>query len=84
MDATPVDSGIARLRSLIVADGGDLEMRSWDPASGEVRIRLVLEDAACRECVMPLEFLEPIALDMLSSAEPAVRSVVIDDPRVST
>lgn len=83
MDDSPVEAGIERLRSLIAADGGDLEVRSWDPDTGVLTIRLILEDAICRECVMPREFLEPIALDMLGSAEPAVRSVAIEDPRLS-
>ena len=82
MDTALVNEGLERLRSLIAADGGDMEVLSVDAGSGEVAVRLILENAVCRECVMPREFLEPIALDMLSTAEPAVTSVVIDDPRV--
>jgi Fe-S cluster biogenesis protein NfuA len=79
---TLVEQGIETIRSMIAADGGDLEVVSVDPASGAVALRLILEDAICRECVMPREFLEPIALDMLASAEPGVLTVSIDDPRV--
>lgn len=82
MDRVMLDEGIERLRSLIAADGGDLEVLGAYETSGQVSIRLILEGAECRECVMPKEFLEPIALDMLSSVEPRVSSVRIDDPRV--
>jgi Fe-S cluster biogenesis protein NfuA len=78
-----IDAGIGQLRALIAADGGDLELLSADRSTGQVSIRLILDGAVCRECVLPREFLEPIALDMLSSAEPAVTAVVIDDPRVT-
>ena len=81
MDTALVDKGLEQLRVMIAADGGDVETVAVDPATGQVSIRLILEDAHCRECVMPREFLEPIALDMLSTAEPAVTAVVIDDPR---
>ena len=82
MNVELVERGVAQLRALIAADGGELEMQSVDLDTGQVSMLLILEDAHCRECVMPKEFLEPIAFDMLSSAEPAVSSVVIDDPRV--
>ena len=72
---------IEPVRSLVTADGGDMEVVSHDPASGSLALRLVLEDAHCRECVMPRQFLEQIALDMLGGGD--VSSVTIDDPRES-
>ena len=46
-----------------------------------VALRLILEGAECRECVMPKEFLEQIALDMVSTRIAEVATVSIDDPR---
>lgn len=83
MDAALVGAAVDELRSLITADGGDVEVVSLDASTGQVSLRLILEDAHCRECVMPREFLEPIALDMLTGAEPAVSAVAIDDPRLA-
>ena len=42
---------------------------------------LVIEGAACAECVMPKQFLEQIALDMVRSELPSIDQVIIDDPR---
>ena len=58
----------------------DLVLVGSDAASGEVQLSLVLEGVECRECVMPREFLEPIALDMIGSKVPAVTGVRINDP----
>jgi hypothetical protein len=46
-----------------------------------VDLLLVLEGASCEECVMPRDFLEQIALEMLRRKVPAVAAVSIDDPR---
>ena len=72
---------IEPVRTLVTADGGDIEVVSHDATSGALALRLVLEDAHCKECVMPREFLEQIALDMLGSEQ--VSSVAIEDPRES-
>jgi hypothetical protein len=44
-----------------------------------MRMRLVIPDAQCAECVMPRATLESIATARL--AEHGVRTVEIDDPR---
>ena len=69
------------LLPLVQADGGDMELVSTDAATGEVHLRLILEGAECRECVMPREFLEQIALDMMGKKISDIASVRIDDPR---
>lgn len=79
MDQTAVIEALDEVRSLVQADGGDIEL--VDAADGAVSLRLLLEGAECRECVMPKEFLEQIALDMMGRRVPAISSVAIDDPR---
>ncbi|MEQ8716063.1 MAG: NifU family protein [Acidimicrobiales bacterium] len=74
-----VDSALAGIRSIIQADGGDIRLVDVDGA--KVTLELVLDSAECRECVMPRAYLEPMALDMLRAAVPAVREVTIADPR---
>jgi hypothetical protein len=67
------------LRSLVAADGADFETIEFDGAAGTMRLRLVVPDAHCADCVMPRAALESIAATRL--AHHGVRTVVIDDPR---
>ena len=66
---------ISPVRDLIQLDGGDIELLSDDGSS--VRLRLILEDAECAECVMPKGVLEEVSSKLLGV------SVKIDDPRES-
>ncbi len=79
MDQALLDEAVGEMRALVALDGGDVELVS---ATGNtVVLRLILEGAECRECVMPKEFLEQIALDMVSTRLTEVSAVTIDDPR---
>jgi hypothetical protein len=73
------DHGLEDLRTLVASDGADLEMIEFDAATGVMRMRLVIPDAQCAECVMPRATLESIATARL--AEHGVGTVEIDDPR---
>lgn len=79
LDETTITPALDEVRALVQADGGDMVLRSIDGAT--VNLELVVEGASCVECVMPREFLEQIALDVLRKQVPAVGAVVIDDPR---
>jgi Fe-S cluster biogenesis protein NfuA len=81
LDAAAVGSALVEVRELIRADGGDITLSSIDATTGAVTLRLVLDGAVCRECVMPKPILEAIAADVLRASVPDVRSVSIDDPR---
>ncbi len=81
MDQALLDEAVGELRSLVALDGGDVELVS--AAEGTVALRLILEGAECRESVMPKEFLEQIALDMVTTRLGEVSAVTIDDPRVA-
>jgi Fe-S cluster biogenesis protein NfuA len=81
IDEATITPALDEVRSLVQADGGDMVLVGVDPAAGSVSLRLVLETASCEECVMPREFLEQIALDMLGRSVPGVAAVTIDDPR---
>ena len=70
---------LAELRTLVAADGADFELVELDRATGTMRVRLVIPDAHCAECVMPRAALESIATARL--ADRGVRAVTIDDPR---
>lgn len=79
MDQALLDEAVGELRALVALDGGDVELLS---ATGStVALRLILEGAECRECVMPKEFLEQIALDIVTTRLGEVSAVTIDDPR---
>ncbi|HZP30349.1 MAG TPA: NifU family protein [Acidimicrobiia bacterium] len=79
IDPDALAPAIEEIRSLVQIDGGDMLLTSVD--GGHVNLRLVVEGASCVECVMPREFLEQIALDMLRSKVPEVAAVTVDDPR---
>ena len=79
MDQALLEEAVGELRGLVALDGGDVELVS---ATGNtVALRLILEGAECRECVMPKEFLEQIALDLVSTRLSEVSTITIDDPR---
>lgn len=80
MDQALLDEAVGELRALVALDGGDVELVS--AAEGTIALRLILEGAECRECVMPKEFLEQIALDMVSARLSEVSAVAIEDPRL--
>jgi len=67
------------LDELVRADGAHFELVGVEQA--RVQLRLVIDDDACAECVVPRPLLEAIALDHVRAALPDVTSVAIDDPR---
>jgi hypothetical protein len=73
-----VEGSLDELRALVASDGADLETIGFEPGAGVLRLRLVIPDAHCAECVMPRAALESIATARLADH---VRTVVIDDPR---
>jgi hypothetical protein len=79
MDDAAVSAALDEVRGLVSADGGDVEMEGVDGTT--YRLRLVLEDAHCVECVMPRNFLEQVALDVFRRNGAPADAVTIDDPR---
>lgn len=74
IDITPV-------REVLQADGVDAELIAGDDGTGTARLRLVIDDAECGECVMPRPFLEALALKLLKETNPGLTAVHIEDPR---
>jgi hypothetical protein len=70
---------MAALGVLVAADGAGFEMVAFDEAAARLRLRLVIPDADCADCVMPRAALETLAVTRLAAQ--GVRTVVIDDPR---
>ena len=64
---------LSPVRDILQADGGDIELVSFDGDMAE--LRLVLESAECAECVLPKPMLEDVAAKLLGV------KVTIDDPR---
>ena len=82
IDLEDAEAALAGVKELVAADGGDIVVAATSQDS--VRLTLVLETAACAECVMPRQFLETVALDMMRPGLPSLAEVVIDDPRESS
>lgn len=79
IDLATATAALEGARSLVQADGGDLVVDSID--GGVIRAHLVIEGAECAECVMPRQFLEQVALDMVQREVPGIDQVAIADPR---
>lgn len=79
IDTATATAGLAPVQDMIRLDGGDLELVEVD--EGTARLRLLLEDANCADCVMPRPVLEAIALQMMQPLVPGLSAVAIDDPR---
>ena len=73
MDEIEVAEALGEVRELVTVDA----------SSGGITLRLILEDEACRECVMPRLLLEGVALDMIGARVAGLRSVSVQDPRES-
>jgi hypothetical protein len=78
-NAGRLDRALADLRDLVGADGADLVLVAHDPAAGQLRLRLLIPDAHCAECVMSRAMLESTAASRLVAL--GVTRVTIDDPR---
>ena len=79
LTTTDVEEALAPVQAIVAADGGDLVVTGIDTTTA--LLRLVLDTAECRECVMPRAYLEQIALDMMQPSLPTLTAVRIDDPR---
>lgn len=64
---------LSPVRDILQADGGDIELVSFE--GGTAQLRLILETAECAECVLPKPILEDVAAKLLGV------KVTIDDPR---
>lgn len=78
-DRGRVQAAVAGVHDLVAADGGELVLDSYD--AGTAQLRLVLDTAECRECVMPRQFLQQVAFDMMRPHLPDLVAVHVHDPR---
>jgi Fe-S cluster biogenesis protein NfuA len=76
----PAD-GLATIREMLQADKSDLELLGIE--DGTAHFKLLLNDPACAECVMPRSYLEPMILRHLQQTRPEVQRITLDDPRES-
>ncbi len=67
-----IDEILDQIRPAIRADGGDIELMSFDPQSGRVEVRLV---GACYDCPMSTATLRAGIEQQLRLTLPEVKSV---------
>ncbi len=79
IDVHTATQALTEAAALVRADGGDLVVDDVDGVT--IRAHLVIEGAECAECVMPRQFLEQVALDIVRRQLPSVGKVEISDPR---
>ena len=73
--------GLATIREMLQADKSDLELLGIE--DGTAHFKLLLNDPACAECVMPRSYLEPMILRHVQQTRPEVQRITLDDPRES-
>lgn len=86
-----VETALEKVRELLRSDGGDIflaedeatEDRVVAESANALKLQLVVENSDCPECILPVDMLEPIALDIMSADLPGLVSVSISDPRVA-
>ena len=91
-----IETALEKVRELLRPDGGDIVLAETDgnkaAAAGAaadgapdsaLKLRLVVENSDCPECILPVDMLEPIALDIMSADLPGLTSVSISDPRAA-
>ena len=93
MTDSAVETALEKVRELLRPDGGDIILAEGaalaDGAADSheqnnaLKLQLVVENSDCPECILPVEMLEPIALDIMSADLPGLASVSIIDPRVA-
>jgi Fe-S cluster biogenesis protein NfuA len=81
LQETQVREALEGVRSLVQADGGDIQLVSLDTATSAVHLQLVVEGASCQECILPRPMLEDIAAGIIRRTVPELATLSIDDPR---
>ncbi len=76
-----LDAGLEAVDALLGPDGARVAVGGWDGDSGCLSLRLELESAECAACVVPRPMLDTLLLDALRGHAPAIRVIVLDDPR---
>lgn len=82
MDHEAIADAVEEAAALLRADGADLELVSAEPAAARISLQVVMESAACRECVLPPDQLRDVIGAGLARRLGEEVEVVIDDPRV--
>lgn len=62
-------------RQLMAADGIEIALVKMEDEVAHLALSVV--DAACAECVLPPEMLEPVLLDLLRTSHPTLAGVHI-------
>jgi Fe-S cluster biogenesis protein NfuA len=80
-DTAEVEAAVAEIARVLRADGGDLVLVDVDDGTARVRVRVVLDDASCADCVLPPDQLRATLAASLRRRVPEELELVVDDPR---
>lgn len=73
------EAALAGLREGFQADGADLELVAVEGATA--RLRLVITDEACLECILPAPMLHQVLEASLRRDCPELEVIEVEDPR---
>jgi Fe-S cluster biogenesis protein NfuA len=81
LDSETASKALEQMRNLLQADGGDMEIVDLDLETAAVKIRLLLDGARCRACVLPRGILQNVVAHIMNEHGVMMQSIVIEDPR---
>lgn len=81
IDTSAVEDAVQELARLLQADGGDLLLLEADSKIDRIRLRLVLEDVSCEECILPPRELFETVQQSLARRVPGEFELLLEDPR---
>ena len=73
------ERALGGLREGFQADGADLELISLE--AGVARVRLLITEETCMECIVPGPILEQVIGASLRQALPDLLRIEVEDPR---
>ena len=81
MDHDAVAAAVEELGGMLRPDGGDLVLVEANAKTARIRLKLVLDDVSCEDCVLPPDMLFETIEQSLARRVRGEFELVVDDPR---
>jgi len=81
LDTAAVAAAVDELARVLRADGGDLVLVEADTRADRVRVRVVLDDVSCDDCVLPPPMLYETIEQSIARRVAGEFELLLEDPR---
>lgn len=81
VDVERLTAAVDETGRFLRADGADLLLVDADPKLARLRLRLVLDDVSCADCVLPPPALRETIVAALQRRVPGDYEILLEDPR---